>query len=73
MKNQNGDDIVLMGNKVTIPDAEYKFILKENGKRPTLCFFSERLEGSWTPTILRGDVKFLDLSDPAVKQRLTVG
>jgi len=43
-------------------------LLKDRGKDPALCFFSERLESSWTPQILRGDVKFIDLSDPDVQQ-----
>jgi len=31
MKNQYGDDMIVNGNKVSIPGIDYKFILKENG------------------------------------------
>ena len=31
MKNQYGDDMIVNGNKVSVPGIDYKFILKENG------------------------------------------
>jgi len=30
MKNQYGDDMVINGNKVSVPSTDYKFLLKEN-------------------------------------------
>ena len=30
MKNQYGDDMVINGNKVSVPSIDYKFLLKEN-------------------------------------------
>ena len=30
MKNQFGDDMVINGNKVSVPSIDYKFLLKEN-------------------------------------------
>jgi len=31
LKNQYGDDMIVNGNKVSVPGIDYKFILKENG------------------------------------------
>lgn len=31
MKNQYGDDMIVNGNKVSVPGIDYTFILKENG------------------------------------------
>jgi hypothetical protein len=31
MKNQYGDDMLVNGNKVSVPGIDYKFILKEDG------------------------------------------
>jgi hypothetical protein len=31
MKNQYGDDMIVNGNKVSVPGIDYKFILKEDG------------------------------------------
>jgi hypothetical protein len=31
MKNQYGDDMIVNGNKVSVPGIDYKFNLKENG------------------------------------------
>lgn len=31
MKNQYGDDMIINGNKVSVPGIDYKFILKEDG------------------------------------------
>ena len=45
-------------------------MLEAKGKNPSLCFFSEKLEGSWMPTIIRGGANFFDLSNPKVKQRI---
>ncbi|MBM3441760.1 MAG: hypothetical protein FJX89_03560 [Bacteroidetes bacterium] len=30
MKNQYGDDIVINGNKISVPSSDYKFLIKEN-------------------------------------------
>lgn len=30
MKNQYGDDMVINGNKVSVPSIDYKFLIKEN-------------------------------------------
>ena len=30
MKNQYGDDMVINGNKISVPSIDYKFLLKEN-------------------------------------------
>jgi hypothetical protein len=30
MKNQYGDDMVINGNKISIPSVDYKFLIKEN-------------------------------------------
>jgi len=30
MKNQYGDDMIIAGNKVSVPSSDYKFLLKEN-------------------------------------------
>jgi hypothetical protein len=30
MKNQFGDDVIINGNKVSIPSIDYKFLIKEN-------------------------------------------
>lgn len=46
-------------------------LLTESGKEPGLCFFSEALHGSWTPKILSREVRFTDLSDPAVKAQVS--
>tara|TARA_B110000003_G_scaffold233735_1_gene237138 strand:- start:7969 stop:8502 length:534 start_codon:yes stop_codon:yes gene_type:complete len=32
MKNKFGDDLILGGNRVPVPGAEYKFLFKENGE-----------------------------------------
>jgi hypothetical protein len=32
MKNKFGDDLIIMGNRVPVPSAEYKFLFKENGE-----------------------------------------
>jgi len=45
-------------------------ILKALKKEPALCFFSERLGGPWNPEILNGDVEFIDLSHPEVKNTI---
>ena len=45
-------------------------ILREKGKRPSLSFFSERLEGKWAPTIIKGEVDFVDLSAKDVMSRI---
>jgi hypothetical protein len=31
MKNQYGDDMIVNGNKISVPGIDYKFILKEGG------------------------------------------
>ena len=31
MKNQYGDDIIIGGQKIIVPDIDYKFLLKEDG------------------------------------------
>ena len=46
-------------------------ILKEAGKSPALCFFSEALHGSWTPKILSREICFSDLSAPAVRSAIS--
>ena len=46
-------------------------LLKENGREPTLCFFSEKLDKEWTPKILCGDTQFIDLSNPSIKKSIT--
>ncbi len=46
-------------------------LLAEAGKNPALCFFSEALHGNWTPKILSREVRFTDLSDPAVKAKVS--
>jgi hypothetical protein len=30
MKNQYGDDLIIAGNKVSVPSSDFKFLLKEN-------------------------------------------
>lgn len=45
-------------------------IFKASGKNLTLSFFSEKLQGSWTPKILSGDVKFFDLSSDLMKDKI---
>jgi len=50
------------------PDLARLFsILRGTEKEPTLCFFSERLGNTFYPDILSGDVDFIDLSHPEVK------
>tara|TARA_B000000460_G_scaffold242477_1_gene210220 strand:- start:2769 stop:3242 length:474 start_codon:yes stop_codon:yes gene_type:complete len=46
-------------------------ILEEKGISPTLCFFSEKLDKEWTPKILCGDTKFMDLSNPTIRKTIT--
>lgn len=46
-------------------------LLESSGKEPALCFFSEALHGNWTPKILSREVRFTDLSDPAVKSKVS--
>lgn len=43
-------------------------LLKEDGKRPSLCFFSDRLDSAWNPRIISGEVPFVDLSDPSIRK-----
>lgn len=45
-------------------------IFTNAGKNLTLSFFSEKLQGSWTPKILSGEVKFFDLSSETVKDKI---
>ncbi len=46
-------------------------LLEDSGRNVTLCFFSEKLEKGWTPKILCGDIKFIDLSNPDVRKSIT--
>jgi hypothetical protein len=46
-------------------------ILEESGKDISLCFFSEKLHGAWTPKVLSGEIKFLDLSNPKTKAAIS--
>lgn len=45
-------------------------ILEEAGKAMTLCFFSEKLDGAWTPKIINKEISFIDLSNPEVKAEI---
>ena len=63
------DNVVVVSNSSCL--IRVFDLLKENGKSPTLCFFSEEVEGNWTPTLLRGGRDFVDLSDPPTKRRVT--
>jgi len=46
-------------------------LLEERGRSMTLCFFSEKLEKQWTPKVLCGDIKFIDLSNPDIRKDIT--
>lgn len=45
-------------------------MLKNAGKDLTLSFFSEKLQGPWTPKVLSGEVKFYDLSSNEVRAKI---
>jgi hypothetical protein len=61
-------DIVFVSNDSTL--IRVFEILREKGKRPSLSFFSEKLEGKWAPTIIKGEVDFVDLSAQDVMKRI---
>lgn len=61
-------DITILSNDFSLCGV-FK-ILEERGRNVTLCFFSERLEKGWTPKVLCGDVKFIDLSNPEIKKSI---
>jgi hypothetical protein len=46
-------------------------LLREGGKRPGLCFFSDRLDVAWNPAIISGAIPFTDLSDPMIRKSIT--
>jgi hypothetical protein len=46
-------------------------ILEKGGKKMSLSFFSEKLNGNWTPKILSGEISFLDLSSPETRAKIS--
>jgi hypothetical protein len=60
------DDVLVVSNDQNL--IRVFDLLKEGGKRPQLCFFSDRLDSAWNPLIISGEVPFVDLSDPAVRR-----
>ena len=46
-------------------------MFKDAGKSVTLSFFSEKLQGAWTPKILSGSIEFFDLSSEAVRDKIS--
>ena len=46
-------------------------MLKNVGKKITLSFFSEKLQGPWTPRVLSGEIEFFDLSAPEIKSKIS--
>lgn len=61
-------DVLVISNDVGLIRPFQMF--KQAGKNLTLSFFSEKLQGSWTPKILSGEVSFFDLSSEAVKDKI---
>lgn len=46
-------------------------LLQQDGKQVRMCFFSDRIDSSWNPRLIRGDIQFIDLSDPEVRKVIT--
>ena len=46
-------------------------ILRLAGKKLTLSFFSEKIQGGWMPVVFSREVEFFDLSSPEVKARIS--
>jgi len=63
------EDVMIISNDSSLLRAFS--ILEEGGKKMSLSFFSEKLNGSWTPKILSGEIKFLDLSAPDTKAQIS--
>lgn len=63
------DDVLVVSNDAGL--IRVFDLLKEDGKRPSLCFFSDRLDPAWNPLIISGEVPFIDLSDPAIRKVIT--
>lgn len=63
------DDVIVVSNDAGL--IRVFDLLKEDGKRPTLCFFSDRLDPAWNPRIISGEVPFIDLSDPSIRKVIT--
>lgn len=62
-------DVLIVSN-----DSEFLRVfelLREGGKRPELCFFSDRLDAAWNPHVISGSVPFTDLSDPKIRKAIT--
>lgn len=62
-------DVLIVSN-----DAEFLRVfdlLREGGKNPELCFFSDRLDAAWNPHIISGSIPFTDLSDPKIRKAIT--
>jgi len=64
-----GDAVTILSNDQALLGVFN--LLEGRGKNLTLCFFSEKLEKSWTPKILCGDIKFIDLSNPETRKAIT--
>lgn len=65
----DGDDILIVSGDAHLMRVFQ--LLREDGKSPRLCFFSDKLDPSWTPRIFSGEVNFFDLSDPTVRRAIT--
>lgn len=63
------DDVMVVSNDASL--IRVFDLIKEDGKRPSLCFFSDRLDPAWNPLIISGEVPFIDLSDPGVRKAIT--
>lgn len=46
-------------------------LLQVEGKQVQMSFFSDRISSEWNPRLLRGDISFIDLSDPEVRKFIT--
>tara|TARA_B100000131_G_scaffold221323_1_gene212836 strand:- start:25027 stop:25533 length:507 start_codon:yes stop_codon:yes gene_type:complete len=64
------EKIVIMSNDSALLRS-FDLLKDRGGKDVALCFFSEKLDGSWTPKILSNEVKFLDLSNPKTRSAIS--
>ena len=61
-------DVLIISNDTGLIRPFQMF--KQSGRNLTLSFFSEKLQGFWTPRILSGEVQFSDLSSDSIREKI---